>query len=205
MPRLSVQRSLREARIATYQEAILDAAQVLFSDHGYDAVKMADIARDAGVAKGTLYNYFTSKEAVFGALMDRSRAEIIETVRQATTNVGAADKPRAFLESFFGCLEEGAAMARVYMQVTGLALSHEADPHVAEGKAAFLEQVIAALQPMHEAGELRQGIALPKLALMFAGLAGSALEAWLEAGAEGSLVESIDDIVTIFFDGARAS
>lgn len=52
------------------RQAILDAAQALFVDKGYDAVSVRDIIRGTGLATGTFYNYFQDKEAVFRAVID---------------------------------------------------------------------------------------------------------------------------------------
>jgi AcrR family transcriptional regulator len=50
---------------------ILDAALACFSERGFAATRMDDIARRAGISKGTIYLYFDSKEAVFKALAQR--------------------------------------------------------------------------------------------------------------------------------------
>lgn len=50
---------------------ILDAALAAFSEKGFAATRMDDIARRAGISKGTIYLYFDSKEAVFKALAAR--------------------------------------------------------------------------------------------------------------------------------------
>ena len=49
-------------------QQILDAAAQLFATHRYHEVRMDDIATQAGVAKGTLYRYYTDKEALYLAL-----------------------------------------------------------------------------------------------------------------------------------------
>jgi AcrR family transcriptional regulator len=200
-----VKKSVRKARIAAYQEAILDAAKALFSQQGYESVKMADIAAEAGMAKGTLYNYFDSKEAVFGALAERSRESVIETIREATANVESLHKPRAFLEALFDFLDGDAPMARVYMEVTRVHMGPAADPCADEGRMAFQRELTEALRPAYEAGHLRQTIPLDTLARLFGGMAGSALEAWFADGAERSLRDSIDDIITVFENGAKSS
>lgn len=51
---------------------ILDAAEKYFHEVGYEAFSMAGLARLAGVAKGTLYLYFTTREEVFLTLYNRS-------------------------------------------------------------------------------------------------------------------------------------
>lgn len=53
------------------QKRILDAAMTCFLDQGYHATKMQDVAREAGMAKGTLYLYFQSKEEMLLALLQR--------------------------------------------------------------------------------------------------------------------------------------
>jgi AcrR family transcriptional regulator len=50
---------------------MLDAAARVFARHGLKASRMADIAREMGVAHGSLYNYVESKEALFLLLVDQ--------------------------------------------------------------------------------------------------------------------------------------
>src|SRR5262249_42730278 len=48
---------------------IMDGARSIFLGHGFDAASMSDIARAAGVSKGTLYVYFENKEQLFSAIV----------------------------------------------------------------------------------------------------------------------------------------
>ncbi len=61
-------RTAREVRSAARREAILAAALEEFSSQGFAAARLDDIARRAGVAKGTIYLYFADKEALFQEL-----------------------------------------------------------------------------------------------------------------------------------------
>jgi len=54
------------------RDAILDAAEQLFAQFGYRRTAMDDVARRAGVAKGTLYLYFDGKVALFRAMQSRN-------------------------------------------------------------------------------------------------------------------------------------
>lgn len=54
----------REEKKKLTRQAITDAALKLFSEQGYEATKVEDIAKLAGVSKGTFFNYFPTKEAV---------------------------------------------------------------------------------------------------------------------------------------------
>jgi AcrR family transcriptional regulator len=66
-----------EAKTAT-RERITKAAAKLFARQGYENATTRDIAAQAGIATGTLFNYFESKEAIFAALI----AEALERARQ---------------------------------------------------------------------------------------------------------------------------
>lgn len=56
-----------ETKAAT-RERILDAARKLFAEKGFEATTTRDIARDAEIAAGTLFNYFVTKEAIAASL-----------------------------------------------------------------------------------------------------------------------------------------
>ncbi|MBM4625244.1 TetR family transcriptional regulator, partial [Micrococcus sp. JV4] len=63
---------------------ILNAAEKLFSTKGYQQTTIIDILKAVGIAKGTFYYYFTSKEEVMDAIIDRIiKADIIEAKRIA--------------------------------------------------------------------------------------------------------------------------
>lgn len=53
---------------------VMEGAREIFMSAGFDAASMNDVARAAGVSKGTLYAYFDSKEALFEALIREERA-----------------------------------------------------------------------------------------------------------------------------------
>src|SRR3954464_7543313 len=61
-----------ERRKARTESAILDAAERHFLDRGYEGTKVDDIAHDADVAVGSLYNHFGGKEALYRALVERA-------------------------------------------------------------------------------------------------------------------------------------
>src|SRR5215471_1872475 len=63
---------------------ILDAALKVFAQKGFAAARMDDIAKEAGVTKGTIYLYFENKEAVFKSLV---RESVGTTIANVATNV----------------------------------------------------------------------------------------------------------------------
>jgi len=74
----------REQTKAQNRQAILDAAREVFGEIGYETATVRDIIRRAGLAAGTFYNYYRSKEEVFAALADdgaRRFAPILKGLR----------------------------------------------------------------------------------------------------------------------------
>jgi AcrR family transcriptional regulator len=62
-------RAISDEQKEERRQAILDAALQLFQETSYEAVNIADVAEKAGVAKGTIYLYFKTKEGLFLALL----------------------------------------------------------------------------------------------------------------------------------------
>lgn len=62
---------------------ILDAAAELILRWGYDKTTVEDVARAAGVAKGTIYLHWKTRDALFTALLRRDRVRLVEEVRAA--------------------------------------------------------------------------------------------------------------------------
>src|SRR3954470_13158535 len=67
--------------------AILRAAIRVFAHNGYFNSKVADIAREAGVADGTVYLYFKSKDGILHSIFDRAMAEFIADGRRELEGV----------------------------------------------------------------------------------------------------------------------
>ncbi len=72
-----------QTKVATRRK-ILEAARRLFRERGYDATATRDIAVSAGIATGTLFNYFATKEAIVASLAN-------EAIGQTRDEVGAPE------------------------------------------------------------------------------------------------------------------
>ena len=89
--------SKREEKRDERRETILDVARDCFLVYGYAATSMSAIAARLGGSKGTLYNYFKSKDELFGAMMQRQCGELQETLFDVSHVSG---EPRARLTHF---------------------------------------------------------------------------------------------------------
>jgi AcrR family transcriptional regulator len=81
---MASERLSREAR----RNLILDAATEVFGRLGFEATRMDDVAKAAGIAKGLVYKHFPSKDALFEALIDRQGRAAAAELRGA---LGASD------------------------------------------------------------------------------------------------------------------
>ncbi len=88
MPRTRPPAPRWQRRPEARPEEILDAAYVTFGEHGFARTKLDDVARSAGVSKGTLYLYFDSKETLFREMV---RAKILPAVQQGEELVRTFD------------------------------------------------------------------------------------------------------------------
>lgn len=73
----------RAEKKAARREAILAAALDEFADRGFEGARLDDVARRAGIAKGTIYLYFRDKEALFQELVRSALSPFVATIEAA--------------------------------------------------------------------------------------------------------------------------
>jgi AcrR family transcriptional regulator len=150
------------------QERVLDAALAEFADQGYHQASLNRVVARAGIAKGSLYQYFPNKEGIFAYIFQFA----LKVVRRTLTTV----KEETLEENFFVRLEKsllaGVAFSREHPRIFSLYLKIQLDKHV-----PFREEFLAAVR-RHAAeyfaslvrraqsrGELRPGV--PRDATLF--------------------------------------
>ena len=83
---LVVDRPAVEAEDSAKRRQIVDGAREIFFARGFDAASMGDIAKAAGVSKGTLYVYFKNKEELFSAIVEAECCTHAESVFRLDDN-----------------------------------------------------------------------------------------------------------------------
>lgn len=114
----SVRPALPREFIAQHkQRRIMDALAELSSEQGYEATKISDIVKRAGVARKTLYDNFEGKEEVFLAAFDAARDEVLRRVEEAVADSDEdwRDRVEAGLAAFLGFVAEQPTLARMCM------------------------------------------------------------------------------------------
>ena len=93
---------------------ILDAAVKVFAEHGFFNATIAEIAREAGVADGTIYLYFKSKDELLFRLFDEKMQELLEEAKsQIAQEIDAPSKLTRFIHLHFALVEKSPALASV--------------------------------------------------------------------------------------------
>lgn len=145
------------ADAARNRESLLSAAEAEFAERGASA-SVADIARRAGVAKGTVFRHFASKEDLIAAIVCRH----VTTLADAAAQLADADDPGAALLQFLTV----AADQRQRHDLTFLQAASEDDPRVAE----IMDQLHARLGTLVDharaAGAIRPDITEADIFLM---------------------------------------
>jgi AcrR family transcriptional regulator len=81
------------------RQQILTAAAEVFGRLGFEAARMEDVAKSAGIAKGLLYKHFSSKDLLFRALVDQQGTAYASELRSALSDAGLDADPRAALRA----------------------------------------------------------------------------------------------------------
>ena len=138
----------RARRSADYAKRVLDAAVVEFSDHGFDAARIADIARRGGLSTGAIYSRWRDKRELFLGAVNHAMSQRlagVDAARQQTNQIAAAlgaDQLRSIDDEARGLCLEACVLARrddALRDSISETLNAEADALsklVAEGKAA---------------------------------------------------------------------
>src|SRR5215510_11425914 len=83
------------------RERILTAAERIFARHGFFAAKVSDVAKEAGVADGTIYLYFKSKDDLLISLFERRMQQVNDMLRGAVAKVKSPrEQLRAFVTAY---------------------------------------------------------------------------------------------------------
>lgn len=138
----------REQTKATNREAILNAAREVFSELGYGETTVRDIIRQTGLASGTFYNYFKSKEEVFEALMDESALRIRPRLRAERIRSRSFEEYlRNAIHTYFEFLAENRQTHAMMRRNTGALRVRMDTPEVVAGFEeirSYIEEDIAA-------------------------------------------------------------
>ncbi len=185
----------------TTRGRLIAAAAQEFARAGFERANVDGISLAAGYAKGTIYNYFPSKEELFLAVVEEASAQAAAAA-PASTDASAWERLTAILTGFCSWAEQQDPLARVLVREC-LMGTPGLYPRVIGAEwplTAELETIIAAGM---QKGEIRSDMPAELLALAIAGLTDLALaQHWASDGTKPSLPE-IPALVLTLLVGPR--
>jgi TetR/AcrR family transcriptional regulator, fatty acid metabolism regulator protein len=95
------------------RERILAAAERVFARHGFFAAKVSEIAKDAGVADGTIYLYFKNKDDLLISLFENRMRQVNATLSAAIDGKPPLDQLRALIRTYLRLIHDEPAAAEV--------------------------------------------------------------------------------------------
>lgn len=183
------------------RERILDAAVRVFASKSFYTATVAEIAREAGVADGTIYLYFRNKDDLLISLFEERMGEINEGIRAAIEPAEAPlDKLRAFILHHLREVERRPELAEVLIvelrQSTKLMKEYEA---AAFGE--YLQILSSILERGIEDGSIRPEVDPRAVRRAIFGALDEVALSWLLGGRRFDLGENAEQLAEIFVRG----
>jgi len=99
---------------ADKRERILDAAERIFARHGFFSARVSEIAKEAGVADGTIYLYFKSKDDLLISLFERRMKQVNDGLRQViAADLCPTEQLHAFIRAYLQLVSSEPTAAEV--------------------------------------------------------------------------------------------
>jgi TetR/AcrR family transcriptional regulator, fatty acid metabolism regulator protein len=189
---------------AARRDAILRAAIDVFAERGYFNAQVADVARAAGVAAGTVYLYFRGKDDLLVSIFERTVRDRLTEGRAAVEGItDPAERLRRFARLHLGMLGRDRNLAIVF-QVELRQSVKFMERFSSTLLQEYLGQIRATIEAGRRSGLFRGDINTTTAAKMFFGALDEMATNWMLSRRRYNLESDADAVVDLFLDGARA-
>lgn len=203
--RTKPRRAVSDEEKSQRRDDILGAAKIVFARKGYQATTIADIAKQVGLAYGSIYWYFSSKDELFHALMEAEEAALRGHLAATLSGLGAGASGevifRAAVRATFEFFEADRATVKLLFR-DSLALGDRFEKHLFGIYERFIADIEALIADAQRRGEL---VAAPPrmVAFSLAALIGQLAYRRLttDDGVDAGVVA--DFVVSLVLDGLR--
>jgi AcrR family transcriptional regulator len=181
---------------------LASVAMRLFERDGFDAVTMEQIAAEADVAKGTLYNHFPTKEAVLAcAIHDQLGRDLEPLIKQLEPDAGFASGVAPLMDAHAQWCEAHRDYLAPYLRFRFMDMQAPTPGTGTTGHNDIVDVYTFLISNSQRTGELRKDFKPEHLAVLFHHLCLGALLRWLPAG-NLKLRQELDAAVELFIHGA---
>lgn len=186
------------------REAIMRAAIKVFAGKGYFNSKVSDIAKEAGIADGTVYLYFKSKEEILHSFFDRAMEDFIGEARKQLAEIAdPAEKIRRIARLHLELLGTDRDLAIVF-QVELRGSTKFMEEFSASGFAEYLDVIRATIAEGQESGVFRTDMKPIIVAKILYGALDEMVTNWILSKRSYPLAPLADEVMKVFFGGLIA-
>jgi TetR/AcrR family fatty acid metabolism transcriptional regulator len=188
-------------QVADKREAILRAATKVFAESGYFNSKVADVARVAGVADGTVYLYFKSKEDILRSIFERGVGEMLAEARARISGLtDARERLREIARLHLESLSADRDLAIVF-QVELRGSTKFMEEFSAAGFAEYLRLIRETFEEGQRAKVFRADLNAKIVAKVFFGALDEMATNWILSHRRYKLAPLADTALDIILDG----
>jgi len=185
-------------------QQIIEAAVRVFARKGYFNARVSDIAREAGIAAGTIYLYFDTKEDILVTLFREKMAAFVDAVRQAIAEEpDAVAKLRRLIRLHFQILQNDPQLAEV-VQVElrqGQKLFRGA---ASQEISSYFALIGSVFEEGAAAGRFASGLPVKVATKMLFGAMDQMATSWVLGKRGYHLVDTADTVADVFLRGVAA-
>ena len=197
-------RSLSPGPAGDKREAIMRAATKVFARSGYFNSKVADVAREAGVADGTVYLYFKSKEEILRSIFERNTGEAVRAGREELAKIeDPREKLRRIARHHLERLGADRDLAVVF-QVELRGTTKFMEEFSAAGLAEYLGLIREVFEEGQAAGVFRRSLKAKLVAKVLFGALDEMATNWILSKRRYKLAPMADEVLDIFLGGVSA-
>lgn len=192
------------AAVSDKREAILRAAIKVFARKGYFNSKVADVAGEAGIADGTVYLYFKSKDEILHSIFDRAMAEFIEDGRRKLEGI---EQPAERLRRIAGLHLEKLGADRdlaIVFQVELRGSTKFMQEFSAAGFAEYLDIIRQTIESGQNSGAFRNDLKPIVGAKILYGAIDEMVTNWILSKKSYSLAPMADEVMKVFLEGLKS-
>lgn len=182
---------------------ILDAAVRVFADRGFFHARVTEIAREAGVADGTVYLYFKSKDDLLISIFEVKMREVIQRFRHSVSDLqDAPSRLRRLVELHLGELQRSPDLAAVFQ--VELRQSYRFMREYAKGELMeYLDLIGEIVEQGQREKAFRDDIPVGMMKRFVFGAIDEVVTTWVMSGMKHDLSGSAAPLVDLFFQGIK--
>ncbi|GAB4246544.1 MULTISPECIES: TetR/AcrR family transcriptional regulator C-terminal domain-containing protein [Deferrisoma] len=193
-----------QERRAERERQILEAAIRAFSRHGYHQCTVAQVAREAGVADGTIYIYFKGKDDLLVCAFRHVLETILEELDRDLTDItDPLERIRFLVERHLEVMERDPELA-AFLQLQLRQPDASIRQAIAEPLRAYARKIEQVVDEAKAAGAVRTDLATHVIRRVLFGAVDETVSAWVLNPRRGPLKPKAQAICDIVFHGIRA-